>query len=272
MARQPLVAWSGDDKIPWDEPGFSARMLREHLSQDHDAASRRVSLIDRHVDWIHRTVLDAQLSTVLDLGCGPGLYACRLARLGHSCVGIDFSPASIDYARTEAERDGLACTFEHRDLRAGGYGKGFALALLIFGELNAFRRDDARAILAAARAAVAAGGALLLEVYTRESLERDAAPRRSWYTRESGLFSDRPHLCLEESSWDARARARVDRYYVVDSASGKVSRYTSTGQAYELDEYRELLHGAGFPSAEMYPALDGGPGSEADDLIVWVAR
>ena len=44
--------WSEGEKIPWDEPGFSKRMLEEHLSQEHDAASRRFEIIDRHVDWI----------------------------------------------------------------------------------------------------------------------------------------------------------------------------------------------------------------------------
>ncbi|EOI1394309.1 hypothetical protein ACMGOD_005528 [Klebsiella oxytoca] len=30
-----------ESKIPWDEPAFSQRMLANHLSQDHDWASRR---------------------------------------------------------------------------------------------------------------------------------------------------------------------------------------------------------------------------------------
>ena len=262
--------WAEDEKIPWDEPSFSARMLREHLSQAHDAASRRAPLIDRHVDWIHRTLLGEQPAAILDLACGPGLYASRLARLGHRCVGIDFSPASIEHARAEAKRDGLACTFQQRDLREGGYGEGFDLALLVFGELNAFRPDEARAILAAARSAVRPGGALVIEVHTRASLEK-TVPLRSWYTAREGLFADHPHLCLKESSWHAEQRARVDRYYVIDE-SGDVRRYGVTAQAYEPDEYRELLHGAGFDEARLHPALDGGPGSDGDDLFVWVAR
>jgi hypothetical protein len=28
--------WSEGEKIPWNELGFSRRMLLEHLSQDHD--------------------------------------------------------------------------------------------------------------------------------------------------------------------------------------------------------------------------------------------
>ena len=49
--------WSEGEKIPWDEPGFSRRMLQEHLSQEHDAASRRIQRIASHVEWIHREVL-----------------------------------------------------------------------------------------------------------------------------------------------------------------------------------------------------------------------
>jgi hypothetical protein len=40
--------WSEGEKIPWDEPGFSERMLKEHLSQEHDAASRRSEKIGFH--------------------------------------------------------------------------------------------------------------------------------------------------------------------------------------------------------------------------------
>ena len=59
---------------------------------------------------------------ILDLGCGPGLYASRLARLGHRVTGIDFSPASIRYARQQAEKAGLSCTYIELDLRSLEYG------------------------------------------------------------------------------------------------------------------------------------------------------
>ena len=47
---QPPVPWSEGDNIPWNEPDFSERMLAEHLSQEHDLASRRFEIIDQHVD------------------------------------------------------------------------------------------------------------------------------------------------------------------------------------------------------------------------------
>lgn len=107
-------------------------MLKEHLSQAHDAASRRFEIIDEHVEWIHNQVLRGNPTRILDLGCGPGLYTGRLARLSHCCVGIDFSPASIAYAREQAEEAGLECTYLEQDIRTANYGAEYGLVMLIF--------------------------------------------------------------------------------------------------------------------------------------------
>lgn len=39
--------WSEGEKIPWNEPAFSERMLKEHLSQNHDAASHSFSTVKK---------------------------------------------------------------------------------------------------------------------------------------------------------------------------------------------------------------------------------
>ena len=83
-ATKQVSPWPGGGKIPWHEPGFSKRMLLEHLSQEHDRAIRRLETIDKHVSWINNHVLGATAARVLDLGCGPGFYTARLARLGHT--------------------------------------------------------------------------------------------------------------------------------------------------------------------------------------------
>jgi 2-polyprenyl-3-methyl-5-hydroxy-6-metoxy-1,4-benzoquinol methylase len=84
--------WSEGDNIPWDDPGFSERMLAKHLSQEHDLASRRSETIDHHVEWIFSEVLNSRPARLLDLACGPGLNTVRLARIGCECAGVDFSP------------------------------------------------------------------------------------------------------------------------------------------------------------------------------------
>jgi hypothetical protein len=75
LGRRGAMPFSGgSSKIPWHDPAFSARMLREHLSQSHDRASRRFEIIARQVAWLHEAICGGRPTRILDLGCGPGFY------------------------------------------------------------------------------------------------------------------------------------------------------------------------------------------------------
>lgn len=264
--------WSEGEKIPWDDPEFSRRMLEEHLSQEHDAASRRFALIDRQVAWIHEHLLAARPTRILDLGCGPGLYAGRLAALGHTCVGIDFAPAAIAYAREQAEAAGLACRYQLEDVRQASYGQGYGLAMFLYGEINVFRREDVVAILQKAHAALEPGGLLLLEPHTYEVVERLGQAPGEWYSSEHGLWSARPHLCLKENFWDGARGVTTERYFVVDAETGEVARYASSMQAYSREAYLDLLRECGFGEVRFYPSLTGDVDEAQRQLFALVAR
>ena len=271
--RRPRpVPWSEGDNIPWHDPGFSERMLAEHLSQEHDLASRRSAALDEHVDWIFSTVLEGRPGRVLDLGCGPGLYLHRLAARGCECVGIDFSPASIRHARETAAAADLPCRFVGADLREADLGAGFDVAMMIYGQLNVFPRRQASAILAKASAALAPGGRLLLELQGAEQIRKEGESGSSWYTAESGLFSDRPHIVLQENSWDSDAGASTIRFMVIDAATGAVTGCALSNEAYSEDELVEALHSAGFKAVDSYPSLTGRHVAGDTDLPVVVAR
>jgi SAM-dependent methyltransferase len=264
--------WAEGEKIPWNAPDFSRRMLDEHLSQEHDAASRRFEIIDKHVKWIHNQVLKRNPTRVLDLGCGPGLYTNRLARLGHRCVGIDFSPASIAYAREQAEEAGLECTYIHQDIRTADYGDEYGLVMSIFGEFNVFRPGEARGILEKAYRALVPNGFLLFEPHTFEAVVKIGKQPASWYSAEKGLFSEEPHLYLQENFWDTEDNVAIARYYVIDAATGEVARYSASTQAYTNEEYRSLLAKCGFGEVVFYPSLGGSANSPEGDLIAILSQ
>ncbi len=278
VRRSPPAPWRDGDNIPWHELGFSERMLDEHLSQLHDRASRRFDTIDAHVEWIDSHLLQGRPARVLDLGCGPGLYASRLARRGHACTGIDYSPAAIAYAREQSENEGLDCSYVEDDLRAASYGKDYGLALLIFGELNVFRSTDAETILRKALAALSPGGLFVAEPHTEAAVRDLGAQRPSWYAANGALFSARPHLVLQEHSWDEDACAATIRYFVVDAESGRVTSYAQSLQARAEAEYENLFSRCGFVDIERHASL-AGPGVEVggsvgddDALVVYVMR
>jgi cyclopropane fatty-acyl-phospholipid synthase-like methyltransferase len=272
IQRNPNPApWSEGDNIPWHEPGFSARMLKEHLTQDHDLASRRSEKIDLHVQFIHQEVLENQPGKLLDLGCGPGLYASSLARLGHEVTGIDYSPASIAHAQENAAAENLACTYLHADLREVAFGHGYAAAMLIFGEFNVFKPQDIRKILTKTHAALNPGGTLILEPHTFKAVQTMGQAAPSWYTSPAGLFEPQPHLVLEEYFWDDTQHSMTTRFFVVDANTGNVIRYAQSMQAYTDEGYRNLLAESGFTNICFYPALTGTPDPQQEWLIAITA-
>ena len=247
------------EKIPWDDPEFSERMLREHVSQAHDLASRRSATIDQQVAWIDGLLEPG--SRLLDLGCGPGLYTQRLARLGHSCVGIDFSPASIRYAVEQTAGEGLEIEYRLEDVRAAEYGGPYELVMMLFGEFNVFSEDDARAIAGKARRALAPGGRLVLEHQTLAAVRSEGQQGPRWYSVESGLFSEAPHLVLEEHRWDAGTKTRRAVYFVIDAETSEVSRYGETMRGYDDGELSALLTECGLEDVridESFPSHEAG--------------
>ncbi|MEM8708502.1 MAG: class I SAM-dependent methyltransferase [Actinomycetota bacterium] len=106
-------------------------------------------------------------AAVLDLGCGTGLLAGRLARLGHDTIdGIDYSPEML----AEAEKLGVYRHLwaldlnEPLDLADGAYGAVAAMGMFSFGHVDPASLDEFRRVLAP-------GGQLVIgvnEVYNAE--------------------------------------------------------------------------------------------------------
>ena len=261
--------WSAGDTFPWQDPDFSRRVLKEHLSQQHDAASRRTVLVKKHVRWIHEHVLGGQVSRILDLGCGPGLYTSSLSALGHICHGIDLSPSAIEYAQ---ERGGASCSYVQGDVRSTDFGSGFDLIMMIFGAFNELKPEDAGLLLKRACQALKVGGALLLEATTYDAVYDKGNQPPGWYRAEQEFFADEPYFCLTESFWDEEGEIAMERYIIIDAATADVNCYVNSTQAYSDQQYRDMLLRSNFDSIEIYPSLTGKKPQLQEEMFVLVAR
>ena len=250
-------AWSEGDNIPWNDPAFSERMLREHLTQKHNAASRRSEIIDQHVAWIDQHLLSGQPSRILDLGCGPGLYAQRLTALGHTCTGIDYSPASIAYARNTANESQMVIDYVQEDIRRASFPAAQDLVMFTYGEFDVFSSADAQHIISKAWQCLRENGQLLIEVHSAGIIQSRGEQPATWYSAQSGLWSDQPYLCLQENFWDATSKTTTIRYFIIDADSGQVEKHCASYQGYTEDDYVAMLAAAGFKHVTHYPSLSG---------------
>ena len=266
MAAMSDNPWHGEYKIPWDDPDFSRRMLAEHLTQGHDLASRRLEWIDKQVAWIHGDILGEEPARILDLGCGPGFYTNRLAALGHECQGIDFGPASIEYARQHCP-DNARCEFTLGDLRDVEFPGPYDLAMVLYGELNVFSPSEALSILGKARACLAPGGRLFVEIQTPEAVEQTGRSEPSEQQSASGLFSGHPHRWRTESQWLPEHSVAIQTFTVTEDRGGGTRVYRSTTKAWSNDALVKLLEDAGFQ--DVAQCAEWPCNTEA--LTLWIA-
>jgi SAM-dependent methyltransferase len=118
----------------------------------------------RELVWLRCDDTFASGDRVLDLGCGTGEDALRLARRGAHVVGIDASPDMVQAARQKAFAAGCAAQIDFHCVAMEHLsrvldGQSFDGVLSNFGAVNCV--GDLRALIAAVAARLAPGGRLL---------------------------------------------------------------------------------------------------------------
>lgn len=272
-AERPQPWQKGGGNLPWDDPAFSARMLREHLDESHGAASRVSRERALQLQWLAQKLdLDGE-QRLLDVTCGPGLYAVPLAEQGLRVTGVDFGPASIAHARALAQEQGVSerCRFVEADVRDFDFGEAaFDAALLLYGQLAVFPRQQAARLLQRIAAALQPGGRLCLELLDQEKVDTEES--QWWFTDDGGLWGDAPFLSLGERYWYEEQKLSCERYYTVHLETGQLDEILLCDQTYGSDEMAHMLRQAGFSDVAVYPAWDGLELYDAGEWIVYVAR
>ena len=150
----------------WTAPDISEMMLRYHLDGEVDLASRRTAFIASSAEWIRSEFELGPGRSVLDLGCGPGLYANRLARSGAAVTGVDFSERAVDYARAEAQREGIEVDYVVADYLGYETDQRFDLATLIMCDYCALSPSQRADLIARVERLLKPEGAFLFDVYS----------------------------------------------------------------------------------------------------------
>lgn len=266
---QPPVPWRDGSNLPWDDPAFSERMLRQHLDQSHGAASRRMPEVRAQVQAMMAWLGLAPGARLLDVTCGPGLYAAEFARRGIEVTGIDFGPASIRHARELCA--GLPCRFIQQDVRRMALdGAGFDAAIYIYGQFTVLTPAEAADVLRRIRAALRPGAPLLLEILDENRFDR--VNSSWWYTDSGGLWGDFRYLHLGERAWDPQQRAAIERFHILNLETGEMQVYGLSDQAYSVAEMAEMLQRAGFEELSVHAAWDNLALKDAGEWVVFVAR
>jgi SAM-dependent methyltransferase len=171
-------------------------MLSAHLNLNWDGASRNSLAIEETANWIANQCSDGSL--LLDLGCGPGLYATELSRKGFSVTGIDINPHSVEYAMRKSEADKLSIEYFCRDYLIDPLDGAYDVVICIYCDFGALIPSDRDLLLERISQVLEEGGVFIFDVF-KPGLSEIKKELRSWqYYPESSFWSETPHFLLEE--------------------------------------------------------------------------
>jgi SAM-dependent methyltransferase len=249
----------------WDDPYISQSMLGAHLDSSHDAASRKPQTIDKTVEhWLSSGILKPGVK-VLDLGCGPGLYAEKLSKAGIKVVGMDLSQRSLDYATQRAKETSQKIDYVCMDFFDMDYREEFDAILQVYGEVCVFPDEKRDILLRKIHQSLKKDGLFIFDVSTR-TLRRKDGLKKLWYVSEGGFWRPGKHLVLEEGFDYPETNVWLDQYIVIDERDCKV--YRNWFHDYSRETISRVLQLAGFEVRHAWNDLTGTVFSEEGE---WVA-
>lgn len=243
MVLNELKLYQRSENFIWTDDYISKKMLAAHLNFDSDAASRNIITIDKTIDWIIEKI--PKNGKILDLGCGPGLYASLLEKNGYSVTGIDISQRSISHAEKKATEENLQIEYQCIDYIKDDIGMGYDAVICIYCDFGALTADEQLLLLKKIHCALSDDGILIFDVF-KTGLCDNMMEKRDWHHSDGGRFwCDRPHFLLEEVKHFIDQKVWGSRTIIIEEGQNP-REYIMWDHYYTEDNIKELLFNNGF--------------------------
>ena len=220
---------------------------------------------DAECDILEAAFREAErpVHTVLDLGCGTGIHAIKLAQRGYEVVGVDLSEEMLAGARDRAL--GVSnVEFALGDMRSVRVGRSFDAVICMFAVLGYQTSDqDVADALGTVRNHLAPGGPFIFDVWYGPAVEATGPePRTRVIPTEAGelerqasaTLEPAAHLCTVSYELTSRQASMPDR----------VVREEHRMRYFFADEVDESLRAAGLSLTRLVPFPDHGQGLTAE--------
>lgn len=240
-------------------------MLVHHLDPVSDRASRPHAVIERSVRWLVRELGLRAGDRVLDLGCGPGLYAAALAREGIEVLGVDASRRSLDHLEAVAQREALPVRTRHGNYLEVDLGSDHDAAILIFEDYSALSPDQRVLLLSRIHRALRPGGQLLFDVTAAPAIEGARELRREEDDLMGGFWAPPPYRGVHERWVYPELRLLLDRYTI--DKDGSTRQFWNWMHCLTVPEVRTELEEAGFTVHGVHGDVTGAPYDPASPVF-----
>lgn len=266
QANKPKL-YSSANAFMWSEDHISEQLLSVHLNPEVDLASRKQISIQKTVDWILENQNNKGSLNILDLGCGPGLYAEIFAAHGHRVTGVDISPASVRYAQNatkEASSNIRYIESNYLDLELEN--DTYDLVVLIFTDLGVLLPKEREHLLNLVYKSLKKGGVFMFDLLRDIDLESKLSPK-NWEAVDSGFWKPTPYLALSESYLYEQQKVILYQHLIAGSEGVDVYRFWT--HFFSEEDIQLMLENAGFLPAEFKKELLPPDGIWSGDNVIF---
>lgn len=248
LSNKPQLYEKGSS-VMWTDPYISRQLLELHVNPDHDIASRGKTKIEDITNWILTQTNKTKLE-ILDLGCGPGLYAELMAQKGHSVTGVDFSDNSIQYASKRAKEKQLNIEYLNQNYLDLEFVGRFDLVILIYLDFCVLLPGERDKILINIHRALKKGGLFICDVVNEKNIGKKTISQ-SWEIQESGFWRDTPYIALTNGYHYPEAKVLANHHIIIGE-NNTVDTYIFWSHYYDTKDLIEIFEANGFCDIEHY--------------------
>lgn len=253
----------------WDDAHISKGMLKAHLDPDVEAATRKLDFVRRSAEWIGQLADPKKRPRLLDLGCGPGVYAELFHRNGFDVTGIDLSPRSLVYAREHAAQERLDICYRCQNYLNLDEDAAFDVVTLIYCDFGVLSGENRKRLLGKIHRALKPGGLFIVDGCTLKQYE-GWEEKRTWSCCDGGFWSEQPYACLYSFSRYDECSVFLEQYVIITKADLRCFNIWNHG--FTAEELDADLKAAGFGAVSFFGSIAGDGLTEDSVAICAVAH
>jgi SAM-dependent methyltransferase len=248
LSSKPKLFEKGTS-VMWTDPHISKKLLEFHINPDHDIASRNKTKIEKISNWILQQANKSKMN-ILDLGCGPGLYAEFMAQKGNFVTGVDFSENSIEYATKQAKAKQLNIEYLCQNYLDLTFVEKFDLVILIYLDFCVLLPNERDKVLKNIHRALKKGGLFICDVVNERNIENKVISQ-SWEVQETGFWKNEPYIALTNGYHFPEAKVMANHHIVI-GANDTIDTYIFWTHYYEPQNLTEILEKNGFSDIKFF--------------------
>lgn len=241
----------------WTGEHTSKQMLSFHLNAELDVSSRNAAFIDRSVDWIVSRFNVGSGTKIADFGCGPGLYAVKLAQRQAAVTGIDFSNRSIQYAKEFSRQKGLSIHYVNQNYLEFETDDRFHLILMIMCDFCALSPGQRRHMLNKFYTLLDSGGSILLDVYSLKAFEQREEAATYEENLLDGFWSQNKYYGFLNTFKYEQEKVILDKYTIVEAE--RAQTVYNWMQCFSPETLEKEFAECGFAIEKFYSDVAGSP-------------